>query len=89
MMTIKSGTLLKDNTENPAILDSIEALRSAGFGDNIIAQFSQKAVNILNEKADREKKNSVSFYTLLVKTSHVCGIIRNLLRSGLLARAAE
>lgn len=51
-MTIKTGTLLKDNTENPAILDSIEALRSAGFEDNIIAQFSQKAVNILNDYAE-------------------------------------
>ena len=47
MMTSKTGTLLKDNTDNPAVQDSIVVLRSAGFGDNIIVLFTRKAVNVL------------------------------------------
>lgn len=47
MMTSKTGTLLKDNTDNPAVQDSIVALRSAGFEDNIIVLFTRKAVNVL------------------------------------------
>lgn len=42
MLTNKTSTLLKDNTENPAIKDSIAALRSEGFGDNIIILLPKK-----------------------------------------------
>ena len=52
MLTNKTSTLLKDNTENPAIKDSIAALRSEGFWDNIIILFTEKAVNVLNDYAE-------------------------------------
>ncbi len=52
MIITKTSTLLRDNTENPAILDSIAALKAAGFSDNVIAYFTERAVNVLNDYAE-------------------------------------
>lgn len=47
----KESVLLKDNTTNPVIEDSVTMLRDAGFDDGYIMQFADEAVSILDDYA--------------------------------------
>ena len=49
MLKSKISVLMRDNTANPAIEDSVGVLRRAGFSDAYISQFTDKAVGVLND----------------------------------------
>ena len=49
MLKSKISVLMRDNTANPAIEDSVGVLRRAGFSDDYISQFTDKAVGVLND----------------------------------------
>ncbi len=48
----KESVLLKDNTANPVVVDSVTLLRDAGFNEDYISQFADDAVGVLNDYAD-------------------------------------
>lgn len=43
---------MSDNALNPIVADSVDMLRSAGYGDDAIAQFTDSAVSVLNDYAE-------------------------------------
>ena len=49
--TRRKSTLLGDNSNNPIVTDSVTMLRSAGYDDDYIGQFTDAAVSLLNDYA--------------------------------------
>lgn len=60
----EESTLLKDNTANPIITDSVAVLCDAGFSDEHIAQFTDDAVGVLDDYAALIGENTKIEYSI-------------------------
>lgn len=65
------STLMRDNTTNEIVSDSISMLREAGFNDDYIDQFADQAVSVLDDYAELIGEGTKVEYSLMKRLTEI------------------